>query len=132
MAISIKVIKSVTNPLLARRELALLITHTNQPTPDKKTIAGELCSNYTVPEGQIRIFGMETGFGIHESRASAHIYNSADDLAKIEYPYVVARMTGNPLRKIKRMTRKQERVKRRKVFGTEKRNMKKAARRTRD
>ncbi|KAI4291670.1 small subunit ribosomal protein S24e [Pancytospora philotis] len=132
MAISIKVTKFNTNALLSRRELELSITHRNQSTPNKEVITSELSSNYAVPAGQIYVHSVKTGFGIHESVARAHMYNSTDDLKKIERAFVTTRLTGEAPFKVKRITKKQERVKRRNIFGTEKRNMEKAKRRIKD
>jgi len=133
MAINIKVVKSISNALLNRKEVELSITHPNQATPDKKVITSELSSNYSVPENQICVFDVITGFGSHHSNATAHLYTkSADDLRMIERKHIVARKTGETIEKIPRRTRKDTRIKKYKMFGTLKRNMKKAARRTKE
>lgn len=132
MAVAIKVVKSTKNVLLSRREVEINITHPNQPTPNKELLASEMSSHYSIPVGQIYVSGIKTGYGSHQSEAVAHLYNTVDDLKKIERGFVVSRMTGVVPAKIKRITKKQERVKRRNVFGTEKRNMDKAKRRIKD
>ena len=132
MAVSIKVVKCNANALLSRKEVSMTVTHVNQATPKKDLIASELSTNYSIPATQIYVFGIKTRFGSGESVARAHMYNSTDDLKKIERTFVNTRMTGVAPAKIKRITKKQERVKRRKVFGTEKRNMEKVKRRVKD
>lgn len=132
MAVSLKVVKCATNSLLARKEVELVINHQKQSTPTRSLITTELSNNYSIPAGQIYVYGVKTGFGSSESVAYAHMYNSVDDLKKIERTFVVSRLTGEVPSKVKRINRKQERVKRRNVFGTEKRNMQKAQRRAND
>uniref|UniRef100_A0A1B6K6C4 Small ribosomal subunit protein eS24 n=1 Tax=Homalodisca liturata TaxID=320908 RepID=A0A1B6K6C4_9HEMI len=132
MPLAITVTRFNTNALLGRKEVEMSISHPNQATPNKEVISSELSNIYTIPSSQIYIYGMKTGFGAHLSVARAHMYNSADDLRKIERPFVVARLTGVSETKVKRIIRKQERKKKAKIFGTVKRNMKKVQRRNKD
>lgn len=132
MAVQIKVVKSAINPLLNRKEVELTINHVNQSTPAKKIITSELSSNYSCPETQIYVFGVKTRFGSFETLAKAHLYNSLEDMKKIERPFVMARVTGETIDKMRRRARKDKRIKRYKMFGTLSRNMKKAARRNKD
>jgi small subunit ribosomal protein S24e len=73
---------------------------------------------------------MSTRPGLHRTVALANMYNSFDDLKKIEREFVVARITGERPAKIPRRQKKDARIKRYKRFGTLKRNMKKASRKT--
>ncbi|KAI5152330.1 small subunit ribosomal protein S24e [Enteropsectra breve] len=131
-ATSIKVAKSFVNALLNRRELTINITHPNKSTPTKELITSEISPLYSVPAGQIYVYGIKTGFGSHQSVAYAHLYKSMDDLKSVEREFVVERMTGVKRDKIKRRQRKDNRIKAYKMFGTLQRNMKKAAKRSED
>lgn len=71
---------------------------------------------------------MKTKPGLHKTVACANMYNSFDDLKKIERSFVVTRITGEKAVKPRRREKKIARIKRSKMFGTLKRNMKKAAR----
>lgn len=132
MAVQIKVVKNVTNPLLNRKEVEMTINHVNQSTPAKKVITSELSSNYSVPENQVYVYDLKTRFGSFETRAKAHLYNSIEDMKKIERQFVISRVTGETVNKMKRRARKDKRIKSYKMFGTLNRNMKKAARRNKD
>ncbi|KAI5176392.1 small subunit ribosomal protein S24e [Pancytospora epiphaga] len=132
MPLAITVTKYNTNALLGRKEVELSISHPSQATPNKSVISSELSNLYTVPSDQIYVYGTKTGFGANLSVARAHLYNSLDDLKKIERSFVVTRLTGVSETKIKRIIRKQDRKKKSKIFGTEKRNMMKAKRRNKD
>ncbi|ELA42124.1 uncharacterized protein VICG_00765 [Vittaforma corneae ATCC 50505] len=132
MAFQLKVLKSTSNQLLNRKELQLEITHTNQSSPDKKSVTEELSSNYSIPAEQIYVYGMRTKPGLHKTIASANMYSAFEDLKKIERSFVVARITGEKLSKIPRRQKKDARIKKYKRFGTLKRNMKRASRRRQD
>lgn len=132
MAFELKVIKSTPNQLLNRKELQLEITHTNQSSPDKKTVTSELSANYSLPEQQIYVYNMRTKQGLHKTIASASLYNTFEDLKKIERSFVVARITGEKATKVPRRQKKDARIKKYKKFGTVKRIMKKLSRKTKE
>lgn len=132
MAFQLKVVRSNTNQLLNRKEIELEITHSNQASPSKEIVTSELSSNYSLPSKQIYVYNMHTRPGQHRTVALANMYNSFDDLKKIEREFVVARITGERASKIPRRQKKDARIKRYKRFGTMKRNMKKASRRSQD
>ena len=132
MAIALDVTLSKQNPTLKRRLVEVKIVHTNKATPSRDDIADTLSQTFSTLKKNIYVFDIKNGFGVHESTAKAHIYNSFDDLKKIEHKYVITRLTGESEPKIKRIVKKQARVKNRKVFGSLKRNMAKAARRAKD
>lgn len=132
MAFQLKVVRSSTNHLLNRKEVQLEITHNNQASPSKETVTTELSSNYSLPTKQIYVYGMSTKPGLHKTVALANMYNSFDDLKKIEREFVVARITGERPVKVPRRQKKDARIKRYKMFGTLKRNMKKANRKAQD
>ena len=132
MAFQLKVLKNINNQLLNRKELQLEITHTNQSSPDKKTVTSELSSNYSIPEEQIYVYGMTTKQGLHKTLAMASMYNSFEDLKKIERAFVVSRITGEKVTKVPRRQKKDARIKKYKKFGTLKRIMKKASRKAQD
>lgn len=127
MVFELKPISKVTNMLLNRKEYLIEITHTNSAAPNKATLTSKLANEYKVEENQIYVFNMNTFPGEHKTLANANIYNSFDDLKKIERDFVVARITGEKKSKIPRRQKKDARIKRYKMFGTLKRNMRKAA-----
>lgn len=132
MAVKLDIRKSVMNPVLSRREVSLVINHHGEGTPSKDLIISELNQIYSTSAANIYVFGVTTGFGSSETVAHAHLYNSIDDMKRIEYPYVVARKTGEVQGKVGRRVRKENRKKAAKIFGTMKRNMAKAAKRAKD
>ena len=132
MAFQLKILKNISNQLLNRKELQLEITHTNQSSPDKTTVASELSSTYSIPSEQIYVYDMSTKQGLHKTIAKASMYNSFEDLKKIERAFVVARITGEKATKVPRRQKKDARIKKYKKFGTLKRIMKKAARKAQD
>lgn len=128
--LDIRVNKYQNNPLLKRRELEITVNHDKTSTPSKKEMAENISSSYSLPASQIYVFGIKTGFGSNESVAYAHIYNSMQDLKDIEKEHVIAKITGEVKSKINRRTKKQEKNKKLKIFGSERRNKMKAKRKT--
>lgn len=132
MSYVIKVVGRNENQLLNRKELNLEITHTNQGTPNKAVVVSELSKNYSVPSNQIYVYDLGTKKGLHRSIAKANIYENMDDLKNIEREFVLAKITGEKKQKIMRRAKKEMRIKKYNTFGTHKRNMKKAARKSKD
>lgn len=124
-----KVVKSAANPLLNRKEIQLEITHACQAGPSKKTVTEELSTNYSIPAENIYVYDMYIAKGTHTTVAKANMYNSFEDLKNIERAFVLARLTGEKETKMPRRQKKAARKKKYQMFGTLKRNMKKAARR---
>ncbi len=116
--LDIKVLKSIKNVLLSRKELELSIMHNGKSTPTRDELTSTISSIYSAPKNQIYVFNINTGFGVHKSTAIAHIYNSFDDLKAIEKDSVVTKITGQAKPKIKRMLKKQDKNKKRKLFGS--------------
>ncbi|ORD97947.1 RS24B [Hepatospora eriocheir] len=132
MSVHLKITKSFTNQVLNRKELCMEITHSNQATPNKAVIVDELSVNYSIPKNQIYVFKMKTEFGIQRSKALAHLYNSEESLREIEKQYVIKRTFNEEIDKLPRRSRKENRKKAAKRFGTEQRLIKKVERRQKD
>ncbi|KAK6090937.1 hypothetical protein P3W45_000182 [Vairimorpha bombi] len=124
----LEIITQKANELLNRKELHLRIHHEESAVPPKNTIIEKLGKLFQTKTDNIVIHGITNCPGTHTSVGRVNIYNNADDLKSVEKQYMVTRKTGeSPFRKPRR-TRKDERKKSYKRFGTVKRAMKKAER----
>lgn len=83
---------------------------------------------YQTDVKNIVIAGLRNRYGTHRTTLKAKIYSGLDVLCSIEKRNVVAKLTGKEFKIVPRRVRKDERKKRYKIFGTIKRNMKKAER----
>lgn len=132
MANKLRVVNSFSNALFNRREISLVVEHNKESTPTKDYVRKELSTNFSVPENQIYVFGMKTKFGSHTTDVQAHLYSNFEEMKRIVLPHVLRRITGEEKQKVARRMRKDARKKKAKIFGTMKRNMKKAEKRNKD
>ncbi|MEM5853981.1 MAG: 30S ribosomal protein S24e [Candidatus Aenigmatarchaeota archaeon] len=72
----LEVIEEKENPFLRRKELKILVKHSNSPTPSKKDLIKELASKYSIPEDKIVIDYIFTKKGLQESLVKAKIKES--------------------------------------------------------
>lgn len=112
--------------MLGRRELELSINHAGKATPAKAEVQAKIAELYQTRKDGILVFDMCNQQGTNTSISKCRIYGSLDDLKKIELPYAIRRITGEVKGGKPRRARKDERKKKAKMFGSLKRNMKKA------
>lgn len=83
--------------------------------------------NHVKPTNVI-VYDLNGRFGSHVTKAKCKIYSTFEQLQKIENDYVVTRITGEKKKKVVRRMRKDARKKKAKMFGSIRRNTKKAER----
>lgn len=128
MSVSVKIVDSTENKLLNRREFNLILTHTRSSTPSKSEIIQKMATLNHVKPANVIVYDMAGRFGSHETKAKCKIYSNFEQLQRIENDYVVARITGEKKKKVVRRMRKDARKKKAKMFGSIRRNVKKAER----
>ncbi|EOB15302.1 40S ribosomal protein S24-A [Nosema bombycis CQ1] len=128
MSCEIEVITNKKNELLGRNELTLNINHERSSVPTKKDIANQISKLFQTKGDSIIVYDISNNPGTHSSVGKVNVYSSVDAMKKVEKDYMVVRKTGESKIKKPRRTRKDERKKRYKRFGTIKRAVKKAER----
>lgn len=120
----------ISNPLLARRQFVIDVLHPNRANVSKDELRERLSEIYKTEKDSISVFGFRTHFGGGKSTGFGLVYSSIADAKKFEPSYRLVRYgLATPVEKQSRQQRKQKKNRGKKVFGTEKKAAKKAAKR---
>jgi small subunit ribosomal protein S24e len=78
------------NELLSRRELKFTLNFTGA-TPSRKLVQAKLAAMVNTGKEQVVLDSMKSKFGISVLTGSARVYQSKDDLVKLERGYLMTR-----------------------------------------
>lgn len=81
---SIKIEKTEEKPLLARKEIAASIMFEGKATPSNDEVRKQIASGLKVDEKVVVVKHIYTSFGSSEAKVEAYVYNTEEDLKKIE------------------------------------------------
>jgi len=92
-----EVVEDRYNHLIKRREIKLLIHHELKPTPMRITLRLTLAEKFGVDITRLYIRNIRTGYGIGQSIAEVHIYDTLERALQFEPQYIIDRNGGvNP------------------------------------
>lgn len=132
-AITIRTRKVLSNALLARRQFVIDVIHPNRANVSKDELREQLSALYKVEKDQVSVFGFRTQYGGGKSTGFGLVYNSVADAKKFEPTYRLVRYgLATKVEKAARQQRKQKKNRGKKIFGTERKAAKKAAKRAQD
>lgn len=132
-AITIRTRKVLSNPLLARRQFVIDVIHPNRANISKDDLRVQLSELYKVEKDQVSVFGFKTQYGGGKSTGFGLVYNSVSDAKKFEPTYRLVRYgLATKIEKAARQQRKQKKNRGKKIFGTEKKAAKRAAKRAQE
>ncbi|GMF03133.1 unnamed protein product [[Candida] boidinii] len=132
-AITIRTRKVISNPLLNRRQFVIDVLHPNKANVSKDELREKLSELYKVEKDCVSVFGFRTQYGGGKSTGFGLVYNSIADAKKFEPAYRLVRYgLATKVEKSSRQQRKQKKNRGKKIFGTEKKAAKKAAKRNAD
>jgi len=81
---AIKIDKTDEKPLLARKEIKGSMIFEGKATPSNDEVRKAIASELKVDEGVVVVKHIYTSFGSSEAEISAYVYNTKEDLEKIE------------------------------------------------
>lgn len=123
----------ISNPLLARRQFVIDVLHPNRPNVSKDDLRDRLAEIYKADKDAVSVFGFRTQFGGGKSTGFGLVYQSAADAKRFEPAYRLVRYgLATKVEKASRQQRKQKKNRDKKIFGTQRRAAKKAAKRNAD
>lgn len=132
-AVTIRTRKVISNPLLARRQFVIDVLHPNRANVSKDELRDKLAEIYKAEKDAVSVFGFRTQFGGGKSTGFGLIYQSVADAKKFEPAYRLVRYgLAEKVEKASRQQRKQKKNRDKKIFGTQRKAAKKAARRQQD
>jgi len=92
-----EVVRDYYNSLIRRREVTLLIHHELKPTPMRITLRMTLAEKFGVDITRLYVRKILTGYGIGQSIAEVHIYDTVERALQFEPQYIIDRNGGvNP------------------------------------
>ncbi|MDD1730432.1 MAG: 30S ribosomal protein S24e [Methanospirillum sp.] len=86
----ISITSNKQNELLSRREVEFTLTY-NGATPSRKLVQAKLAAMVNAGKDQVVLDTMKSRFGMCLLTGSARVYQSKDDLVKLERAYLMTR-----------------------------------------
>lgn len=81
---NLKISKSEEKPLLARKEVSGHMMFEGKATPSNGEVKKAIASELKADENNVVVKHIYTGFGSCEADVEAYVYNTAEDLKRIE------------------------------------------------
>ncbi len=92
-----EVLEDKYNPLIKRRELRLLIHHEMQSTPMRINVRMAVAESLGAEIQRVYVRKIESHYGIGQSIAEVHIYDTVERALEFEPQYIIDRNGGvNP------------------------------------
>ncbi|MEB3817027.1 MAG: 30S ribosomal protein S24e [Desulfurococcales archaeon] len=82
------------NPLIKRRELVLRIHHILKSTPMRLAVRLAVAKAYGVDVARVYVRSIRTEYGVGESVAEVHVYDSKEQALKYEPEHIIERNGG--------------------------------------
>ena len=79
------------NKLLERTELNVLVKHEGEAVPKRDTVLARIAAQLNKERDQVVLIKMEAKYGIGQSTAIVHVYETAERAKSIERPYLLKR-----------------------------------------
>lgn len=118
---------------MARRQFVIDVLHPNRANVSKDELREKLAEIYKAEKDAVSVFGFRTAFGGSKSTGFGLIYQSVADAKRFEPAYRLVRYgLAEKVEKASRQQRKQKKNRDKKIFGTQKRAAKRAAKRNAD
>lgn len=118
---------------MARKQFVIDVLHPNRANVSKDELRDKLAEVYKAEKDAVSVFGFRTAFGGGKSTGFGLIYQSVADAKRFEPAYRLVRYgLATKVEKASRQQRKQKKNRDKKIFGTQKRAAKRAARRNAD
>ncbi|KAA8914440.1 hypothetical protein TRICI_002883 [Trichomonascus ciferrii] len=127
-AVTIRTRKFIRNPLLGRRQFVVDVLHPGRANVSKDELREKLATIYKSEKDAVSVFGMRTQFGGGKSTGFGLVYDSNEALKKFEPRYRLVRYgMAEKVDKVSKPQRAQKKNRGKKIFGTGKREAKRAA-----
>lgn len=118
--VTVRVSKFMTNPLLQRKQMAVMLIHPGMGNVSREQVCQMLAKKYKVDAAVISVFGLKCLFGGGKTTGYALIYDNLESMHKFEAKH---RLVRKGLLSVTKSSRKQRKVKKNKakrVKGTKK------------
>jgi len=96
---AIEILESRENKLIERKELIVRISHWPQGTPSRKEVRERIAKLLGVDPNLVYIRRLKTEYGMCESLARVHVYQSLERALKFEPKHIIRRDSGGEAEK---------------------------------
>lgn len=90
----IEILKEIKNKPLARREIEFKVQHAGGTTPSRADVRAKLVAQLDADEARVVVRSLNTKFGSAFSEGIARIYDSPEQLKRVEGKHILARHEG--------------------------------------
>jgi small subunit ribosomal protein S24e len=83
--------KDTKNPLLNRREIYIRVKYQDEATPSRNAVREKICGLFNADPSKVVVSYIKPQFGMGEALSYVKIYDTEEDLQKIEPKHIIAR-----------------------------------------
>ena len=86
-----KIVKKTENKLLERDELEVRIQHEGESVPTREQVLSKVAASLNKERNQVVLVKLQSKYGVSNSIARIHVYNSAERTKIVEKDYLLKR-----------------------------------------
>lgn len=87
----IEILKEIENAPLARKEIKFKVLHTGGTTPSRADVRAKIIAQFDADEARVVVRSLKTRFGSDHSEGIARIYDSSEQMKKVERKHILVR-----------------------------------------
>ncbi len=86
-----EIVKKTENKLLERDELQVRIQHEGEPVPTREQVLSKIAASLNKERDQVVLVKLQSKYGVSNSTAMIHVYDSAERTKIVEKDYLLKR-----------------------------------------
>ncbi|MBA7515390.1 hypothetical protein ES705_07429 [subsurface metagenome] len=86
-----EIVKKTENKLLERDELQVRIQHEGEPVPTREQVLSKIAASLNKERDQVVLVKFQSKYGVSNSTAMIHVYDSAERTKIVEKDYLLKR-----------------------------------------
>jgi ribosomal protein S24E len=91
MPMKLEILSEKENKPLARKEIEFRIEHVGGTTPSRADVLAKIVAQFDADTSRVVIRALNTRYGIGISEGSARIYDTAEQMERVELAHIVKR-----------------------------------------
>jgi small subunit ribosomal protein S24e len=91
MPMNIEILNERENKPLGRKEIDFQINHAGASTPSREDIRAKIVAQFNADSASVAISTLDTTYGIGLTKGAAHIYETPEQMKRIELDHMVKR-----------------------------------------
>jgi len=92
--LKIEILEEKENKPLARKEITFKVDHAGGTTPSRADVRAKIVAQFDADEARVVIRSLETKFGSGVAEGIARIYDTPEQMQKVERKHLLARHEG--------------------------------------